>query len=274
MFSMNILFALLLYPGLLLTLMLAALFRMVVERRAAQPGTLRFALSGGLLLGVVSIALMAFGLALLPWPWHPAADWPWIGRLALLWVVVEGAFLLPLLPGLRSASPLVVRAASREAQLGVAGRAVVWLAIGLALAHGGAWSLLDLPGRAGLLLAGLLALPAAAGVGPFGAERNLNLTGMEQGLDDTAALLLRFARSTRAAGLLAALIVASLHTVPTQPLFALLIMLALFMVVLLLLRQTAALPRLALPGALRWCWWRALPLAVVAFVYLSLVGMR
>jgi hypothetical protein len=271
---MNILFALFLYPGLLLALVLAALFRMVAEPHVQQRGASRFAFSGALLLGVASIALMAFGLALLPWPLHPAPNWPWVGRLALLWVVIEGAFLLPLLPGLRSAAPLVVRAASREVQLGVAGRVVVWLAIGLALAQGGAWALMNLPGRAGLLLAGLLALPAAAGVGPFGAERSLNMTGMEQGLDDATARLLRFARTTRAAGLLAALIVASLHTVPTQPLFALLIMLALFVVVLLLLRQTLALPRLTLPGALRWCWWRALPLAVVALVYLSVVGMR
>lgn len=273
-FFMNILFALLVYPGLLLTLILATVFSMVVERRAKRQGTSRFVFSGQLLLGLMSILLMAFGLALLPWPLHPAADWPWVGRLALLWVVIEGAFLLPLLPGLRSAAPLVVRAASRETQLGVAGRAVVWLAIGLVLAQAGPWSLLDLPGRAGLLLAGLLAVPAAAGVGPFGAERNLHLTGMEQGLDNAAATLLRFARSTRAAGLLAMLIVASLHTIPTQPLFALLLMLALFMVMLLLLRQTAALPRLTLPAALRWCWWRALPLAVIAFVYLGLVGMR
>lgn len=271
---MNILFALLVYPGLLLTLMLAVIFRVVAERQSMRRSAGRLVVSGQLLLGIASMVLMAFGLALLPWPLHPAADWPWVGRLALLWVVIEGAFLLPLLPGLRSAAPLVVRAASREAQLGVAGRAIIWLSMGLALSNGDAWLLLDLPGRAGLLLAGLLALPAAAGIGPFGAERNLNLTGMEQGLDNTAAALLRFARTTRAAGLLAALIVASVHTVPTQPLFALLIMLALFVVVLLLLRQTVALPRLTLPAALRWCWWRALPLAVVAFVYLGLVGMR
>ncbi len=271
---MNILFALLVYPGLLLTLILAVIFRTVAERQFRRRAAGHLVVSGQLLLGVVSIMLMAFGLALLPWPLHPAADWPWLGRLALLWVVIESAFLLPLLPGLRSAAPLVVRAASREAQLGVAGRAIIWLAMGLALANGGAWSLLDLPGRAGLLLAGLLALPAAVGVGPFGAERNLNLTGMAQGLDDATAALLRFAHSTRAAGLLAALIVASLRTVPTQPLFALLIMLALFVVMLLLLWQTAALPRLTLPTALRWCWWRALPLAVIAFVYLGLIGMR
>lgn len=271
---MNILFALLVYPGLLLTLLLAALFRAVAERQPRPPGSGRLVISRQLLLGMVSIALMAFGLVLLPWPLHPAANWPWVGHLALLWVVIEGAFLLPLLPGLRSAAPLVVRAASREAQVGVAGRAVIWLSIGLALAQAGAWSLLDLPGRAVLLLAGLLALPAAASVGPFGAERNLNLVGMEQGLDNLSTVLLCFARTARAAGLLAALIVASLHTVPTQPLFALLIMLALFVVMLLLLRQTAALPRLTLPAALRWCWWRALPLAVIAFVYLGLVGMR
>ena len=40
---------------------------------------------------------------------------------------------------------------------------------------------------------------------------------------------------------------------------------------LLLRRAALALPRLTLPGALRWCWWRALPLAVGGLVYLMIV---
>jgi hypothetical protein len=59
---------------------------------------------------------------------------------------------------------------------------------------------------------------------------------------------------------------------PVQPWVGLLLFIALFIVVVLLLRQmTGLLPRLTLPAALRWCWWRALPLALIGMIYLILV---
>jgi len=126
---------------------------------------------------------------------------------------------------------------------------------------------------AGPGLAGLLALPAAIGVGPFGAERSLNAAGAEEGLDEATASLVRFARTARGAALLAALIVASLPPVLLQPWVALLLIAGLFMLITLLLnRISGALPRLTLPAALHWCWWRALPLAVVGLVYLIIVS--
>ena len=52
----------------------------------------------------------------------------------------------------------------------------------------------------------------------------------------------------------------------------LLLIAGLFMLVTLLLnRISSALPRLTLPAALHWCWWRALPLALVGLVYLIFV---
>ncbi len=73
-----------------------------------------------------------------------------------------------------------------------------------------------------------------------------------------------------------ALIVASLPpsagAARIQPWGAALLAAALFLVVSLLLRQIGgALPRLPLPHALRWCWWRALPLALVGLVYLIVI---
>jgi hypothetical protein len=165
-----------------------------------------------------------------------------------------------------------VRAASREAQISVAGRCVIWLAIGIALWASAGWNARVLPGHALGALAGLLALPAAIGAGPFGAERSLNAAGAEEGLDEATASLVRFARTARGAALLAALIVASLPPMLLQPWVALLLIAGLFMLVTLLLnRISSALPRLTLPAALHWCWWRALPLAVVGLVYLILV---
>ena len=43
------------------------------------------------------------------------------------------------------------------------------------------------------------------------------------------------------------------------------------LIALLLSQLAGLLPRLTLPAALRWCWWRALPLGLAGLVYLMLV---
>jgi hypothetical protein len=271
---MELIVALLLYPGLIFTVVLAVVFAVLMEWRvewSRMRGGAGLASFDGL-AGIGSLLLAALAPALMPWPLHPASDWRWIGNPLALWAAAEGAFLLPLLPALLSQNPFVTRAASREAQIGVAGRCVVWLAIGGALWLPATWEPALLPGRIVLLLAGVLAIPAAAGIGPFAAEQSLVAHGVEEGLDDSTASLLRFVRIVRSTALLAGLIVASLASAPIQPWAALLLIIALLSVVALLLRQvSAALPRSTLPGALRWCWWRALPLAVAGIVYLAVV---
>jgi hypothetical protein len=270
--DLEVAISLLLYPGLALALLLAIVFRWLAEGRAPRP-RLRFpALGGDVIAGLASIALAALSLALLPWPLHPAGEGGWIGSPLALWVAVEAAFLAPLLPGLLAPAALAARAAAREGQISAAGRFVVWLAIGTLLWSGAEGAMGELPGRALAALAGLLALPAAAGVGPFGAERSLSAAGAEEGLDEAAADLLRFARTLRGAALLAALIVAALSRVLLRPPVALALIVALFLVFALLLGRAAlALPRMTLPAALRWCWWRALPLAVGGLVYVMIV---
>ena len=72
--------------------------------------------------------------------------------------------------------------------------------------------------------------------------------------------------------LLAMLIVVSLPSALLRPWIALLLGAGVFVLVALLLNRLAGLlPRLTLPAALRWCWWRALPLGVAGLVYLMLV---
>jgi hypothetical protein len=270
--GLDLAIAILLYPGLALALILALVFRWLAEGRAPRLGLRWASLGADVLAGLVSILLATLALALLPWPLHPAAARSWIGSPLALWATVEAAFLAPLLPGLLAPTALAARAAAREAQINVAGRFVVWLAIGALLWSGAGWTPAELPGRALVAMAGLLALPAAAGVGPFGAERSLSIAGAEGGLDEPAADLLRFARTLRGAVLLAALIVAALSSDILRPPIALALIAAIFLVFALLLRRAAlALPRLTLPGALRWCWWRALPLAVGGLVYLIIV---
>jgi hypothetical protein len=270
----NLALSLLLYPGLALVLVLALIFGWLTERRA------RFGWLGGAawssldgLLSLASILLAALALALLPWPLHLAPSWFWLGHPIALWAALEGAFLLPLLGGLLAPAALGVRAASREGQISMAGRCVIWLAIGIALWAGAGWDVRALPGRALAALAGLLALPAAIGTEPFGAERSLNAAGAEEGLDEATASLVRFVRAARGATLLAVLIVASLPVALLQPWVALLLIAGLFLLVALLLNRIAgALPRLPLPAALQWCWWRALPLALVGLVYLIVIS--
>jgi hypothetical protein len=264
----------LLYPGLALALALALVFGWLTESRM-RFGWLLGAAWGSLdgLLSLASIMLAALALALLPWPLHPAAGWAWVGSPLPLWATLESAFLLPLLAGLLAPTALGERATIREAQISVAGRCVVWLAIGAALWVGAGWAARELPGRVLAGLAGLLALPAAIGVGPFGAERSLNAAGAEEGLDEATASLVRFARTVRGTTLLVVLIVASLPTAQFQPWVALLLIAGLFILIGLLLNRVAGtLPRLTLPAALRWCWWRALPPALVGLLYLIVIS--
>jgi hypothetical protein len=270
--KLDLAITILLYPGLALALVLAIVFRWLAEGRAPRP-RLRLPSPGAdVIAGLASILLAALALALLPWPLLLAAERGWSSSPLTLWVAVEGAFLAPLLPGLLAPAPLAARAAAREAQIGAAGRFVIWLAIGAMFWSGAGWTPSELPGRALAALAGLLALPAAASLEPFGAERSLSAAGAEEGLDEAAADLLRFARTLRGAMLLVALIVAALPPALLRPPVALGLITALFLALALLLRRAAlALPRLTLPGALRWCWWRALPLAVAGLVYLIII---
>lgn len=267
-----IILAVVIYPGLALAIGLTLLLQRLVEGSVPRMRIGAPPFSFDLAAGVASVALAALALALLPWPYHPAAGWSWIGSPLAIWAAVEGAFLVPLLPGLAAPSPLAVRAASREAQISLSGRFVIWLALGTVVWSGKGWSLAVLPGYALAALAGLLALPAAASLAPFGAERSLNAAGAEEGLDEPTAGLLRFARLLRGTVLLAALLLGVLPLSQIRPWTALLLIGAMIGVTGLALRQIAgALPRATLPAGLRWCWWRPLPLAVLAYVYLAIM---
>ena len=281
--------SILIYPGLAFALALALLFAWLTERRVSfgQLASTQALASLDGLAACASIALAAGALALLPWPYHPAAGMRLVGQPIALWCLLEGAYLLGQMPGLLAPAPLAARAATRDLQISVAGRVVFWLAVGAGLWSGAGWSLVALPGRLLIGLAGALALPAAIGNGPFGAERSLSAAGAEAGLDEGVVGLVRLARTVRGAVSLAALAVATVPptlageaTLPgsatagllVQHWIVMLLIVALFGGVALVLRQiTIAMPRLTLPAALRWCWWRALPLAVAGLVYLVVI---
>ncbi len=270
---MQMVIALFGYPGLLLALALSIIYTIIVRGRLRLQYSVLLA-AGRSAEGVMytlSILLAAIGLALMPWSLHPLP--PTVLRGLWAWAAFEAAFLLPLLPALLAGMPLIVRAASREAQMGVMGRILLWigLSIGMLLPFQG-----DLPGLLAYVLAALtavLAFPVAVGWGPFAAETSLTPGGVDYGLDADTALLAGVARTVRTATLLAASLVALIPLTVLQPWLRLILLAGLFALVCVVLRRlTGMMPRLPLPAAIRMCLWRTLPLSMAALVYLALVS--
>ncbi len=270
--SLTTAIGILLYPGLALVLVLGlALRRLVGDAQFRTWPNIGAAIrQGDGLVALASILLATVGVACAPLPFSPIQAPLLSGWSMLAWLALEAAFLAPALMALLAPSVITQRAASRDMQIGLAGRVVVWAVIG-ALASPVPLGALGLLGRVVLLLGGLLALPAAAGLGPFAPEHTIAQAGAESGLDERTAGLLRFARSVRAAALLAVLVAVALAPFALRPVIALLIALALLLVVGFALRALARWPLFTLPSALRWCWTRALPVALIGLVMVVLV---
>ncbi|MCG8348787.1 MAG: hypothetical protein MI924_13535 [Chloroflexales bacterium] len=274
------LITLLIYPGLLLALVLSVLYTMLTKGWMAQQPGVSVAPRDSQVLrnldGALNIASMVFaglGLMLLPWPLHQLAPGPslWLWS----WALFEIAFVIVLLPGLLSGWPPLVRAAMRELQIGVVGRALLWTALTVGLFLRTDWSLTSLPAHVLAILAAICAFPAAVGWGPFAAETSLVLGAANQGLDSATTALVHRARDTRTAILLGGSLVALLPLALMSYWIALwLIGLAFVLAGTTLNRLNGVFPRMTLPSALQFCWWRALPLSAAAILYLALVGDR
>ncbi|NJK80642.1 MAG: hypothetical protein HC914_12370 [Chloroflexaceae bacterium] len=277
--------ALVLYPGLLLVLALGALYATLLHGqgwvqqlaplrpRLLQPAWWR----AEYLLYAASVVLAALGLALLPLPWHPAAPdvvaWVWA------WAAFEAAFLVPLLPALASTYAPLARAAIRAAQIGVLGRALLWLALLAGLLLYTNWQPVTANAFSPLavhmlaLIAALFAFPAAIGAGAFAAETSITPGGVAHGLDRYATALAQGSATLRHAALLAATLTAvlPLGVLPAAVGVALLLLSFGGAVWVLRWWQVRAI-RLTLPAALQTCWWRALPPGAAALLYLALSG--
>ncbi|GAB4162546.1 MAG: hypothetical protein Fur005_21220 [Roseiflexaceae bacterium] len=256
------LISLLLFPGIVATLLIAGLLAWAMqELPSRQAGASLLRWPGGLFTSL-SMLLMALGAGVAA----GLAGW----QIGLGWLLIELGALLPLLPNLATRQTLTVRAAVREVQGGVAGRVVIWCALGAALLAGS--EPLALPGRLLLLIAVILALPAAASLGPFGPELSLVPDRSDQSLDEGVRALLPYARYTRAAALLGVVAVVMTPATPLGMIGPLVGALLLALVLLAILRWSRVLPRMTLPMQLRWCWWRAMPLALAGLVYLLVFG--
>lgn len=221
------------------------------------------------IVGLVAFALAA--LALLPWPQSPYGSLP-NQDLWRLWALIEASFLVALLPGLLSSVPAMSRAAAREAQIGVSGRAALWIAV----LAGYRWTGATITELGPLLLgafAALLALPAAAGWQPFGGESGLGLGSADAHLaprDVALAYLARDLRSVLLVTLIATVFVVAPAFVWWQQL-GLKVWLA-FATVLVGRGLYASTVHRTLPMALRYCWLVVVPLAVLAVAGRFLVG--
>ncbi len=263
--------ALLIYPGGLLAIGLSMSYRLLSDRPLPIQGVLRFPpdLIGGLVWA--SVVLVAGGLVCLPWPWHP---WPvpfgWLSA----WVLLESAAWLPFLPALLAGTPHLVRAAVREAQISMLGRAILWgaVATGLTLADEiSGWSSI---GHGLVLLSTLLSLPAAINWGPFGPEPSLEPQGITAGLATRSAWELTFARDTVAAALIATSWLGSLPIALFPPWLGLLAIGGGSAGTALVLRWLRGrLPRLSVPSALRTTLISAGSLALLALI-VSALGQR
>jgi hypothetical protein len=213
------------------------------------------------------LALLALVLLGLQPLWSGAARAS--GEIVLLWSVLEGSFLLPLLPGLLAGWPPTARVAAREAQVGAGGRALIALALGAALALGTDWSLRTLPGHALVVLAASFALPAALGWGPFGALPGLDASS-QAGAGRSMA---RLARGLRWTALLATTLTLMLPLPLLPPIARPALLAGALLLALLALRQLSGRwPRLTLPAALRFCWQRGLPLGIAAIIYAGIIS--
>jgi hypothetical protein len=242
--------AMLLYPGVLTALGCGVLYRFLSAGRGLGAVDLGLALkSREGLAALLSIALSGLGLALLPWPWHPGgaeSGWLWA------WAIFELAFLLPLLPALLAGSPRVVRAGIRAAQIGALARALLWGALGVALTIHGIWIAEALPAHLLAIVVAALTLPAALGWGPFSHEVSVTPAGLEAGLPPALVALDQFAEAVRGGALLAAALVATLPLGVASAGLGLALVASGFVTAALIMRRwDGRLPRLAQPAILR-----------------------
>lgn len=203
-----------------------------------------------------------FALTLLPWSVPNTSDTA--PNLWLLWISVEGCHLLSLLPGLSSSTPLISRAAAREAQLSTVGRMLLWL--GVLVVFGSAAQGLMLARLVGLI-AVAVALPLALYVPPFGEQRG---TPWAEAIGSKRALVVLLAalRQTILLALVSTLVVrvpGLAWWLATGAQWA--IMLGLAAIARGLIGSVV---QQRLSQALRWAWRIALPLGIVALILLAL----
>lgn len=265
---MDLIFALFIYPGFIPAVLLTLLFNFLVSQRrlVLPPDIMKAILSTDGLGAIVSIILAISALIYMPWPFNAAySD---VAGPLLMWAALEAAFLVPSLVAQTSSSPMVVRGAARSLQIGLAGRIVIWCAFGALYWANQTWSWDIVPALLLAWIAGILALPAAIGVGMF--RNDTALTGViTTGLNLSTVALMQIAADVRST-VLVVMVTSSLIPDVSSDIVRLVAIIASTIVTMVIIRfMIRNQPFVTLAAALRWCWWRALPPAVLAIVYLQ-----
>ncbi|MFM2033324.1 MAG: hypothetical protein RLZZ297_2089 [Chloroflexota bacterium] len=268
---MDILLAYFLYPGFVVVTLLTLVFGyVVVQRRPVfPPNWKRSLMTVDGFAAVLSIVLAVGASIYLPWPFNPV--YTAVAGPLLMWAALEAAFLVPSLVAQTSGSALVVRGAARALQIGFAGRIVVWVVFGALYWANQRWDISLAPAYLLAWVGAVMALPAAIGIGMF--RSDTALTGvMSTGLDISTVALMQIAADVRATVLIAAVATGLAPKSITNAPIRLAVVLAAALVTMFVLRFLVRnQPFTTLAAALRWCWWRALPPALVALVYLRIV---
>lgn len=266
--TVDLIFALFIYPGFIPAVLLTLLFNFLVSQRrlVLPPDIMKAILSTDGLGAIVSIILAISALIYMPWPFNAAySD---VAGPLLMWAALEAAFLVPSLVAQTSSSPMVVRGAARSLQIGLAGRIVIWCAFGALYWANQTWSWDIVPALLLAWIAGILALPAAIGVGMF--RNDTALTGViTTGLNLSTVALMQIAADVRST-VLVVMVTSSLIPDVSSDIVRLVAIIASTIVTMVIIRfMIRNQPFVTLAAALRWCWWRALPPAVLAIVYLQ-----
>ena len=268
---MDIVIAYIIYPGLLIIAALTLAFGfIVVQRRPVMPPNWRRSLLSIDGFAAVLSMMLAIGASIyMPWPYNPV--YTAVAGPLLMWAALEAAFLVPSLVAQTSGSALVVRGAARALQIGFAGRIVVWCVFGALFWANQSWQMSLVPAYALAWIAALMALPAAIGIGMF--RSDTALTGvMTTGLDLSTVALMQLAADVRSTVLIAAVATSLVPKAITAGSLRLgVVLLAFFLTMIILRFLVRNQPFTTLSAALRWCWWRALPPALLALLFLRFI---
>jgi hypothetical protein len=267
----DIVFAYFLYPGLLVLALLTLVFGYIVAQRrpVLPPNWRRSLLTIDGFAAVLSMVLAIGASMYMPWPFNPI--YTAVAGPLLMWAALEAAFLVPSLVAQTSGSALVVRGAARALQIGFAGRIVIWCVFGALYWANQSWHVNLLPAYGLAWIAALMALPAAIGIGMF--RSDTALTGvMTTGLDLSTVALMQLAADVRSTVLIAA-VATSLAPkgIESAPVRMGVVLAAYFVTMVVLRFLVKNQPFTTLSAALRWCWWRALPPALLALIYLRFI---
>ena len=265
---MDLIFAYFIYPGLIPSVVFALAFGFIVtHRRPMLPPDIRKAiLSVDGFAAFLSILLAIGAATYMPWPFNGA--YTSIAGPLLMWAAIEASFLIPSLAAQTSSSPLVVRGAARSLQIGLAGRVVVWCVFGVLYWANQTWQIAALPAIILAWVAAILALPAAIGVGMF--RNDTALTGMmTTGLSLSTTALMQITTDMRAAVLILTVTTGVCPFDMDSNWLRLIFIAGTTIITMVGLRFLVRnQPFATLAAALRWCWWRALPPALLALIYL------